>query len=702
MEQMESQVGKKEAKAIIKRACERLRRWDDVMGENAKDAVSDLKFALLGDQWSGDDLAAREGRPSLTVNKLAQYVNQVVNEARQAKQEIKVLGVDGKADRAVADIMTGLIRNIEYNSRADVATETAYEHAIAGGMGYFGVITCYAGEDTFDQDIKFRTFENFLAVKLDCDSTMPDGSDSDWGFVEDKMVKDEFEAEYGRYKGGDTLPDSYADYWHDDDSVYIREYWERTREPIKLTLWSDGVTRKEGEEVPPGLIVERERTAFEHKVKMYKICGDRVLSAYDFPASYIPIFPVYGKRINVQGKLHIMGLVRFARDPQKMFNYWRSATAEKIALAPRTPIIASAKMVEGYENIYNSLNTTAYPWVPYNPDPSAPGGMPMRLSTEAEVGSMMMANQSAEADIRASVGIPDPVLGSASPSQSGRAILALQRQGDTSTFNYADNLARAKAQAGRVIVQLIGKLYDTPRIVRVLGEDGNADLVQINQVVPGAAGVMQVLNDVTLGKYDVEVTTGPSYATKRMEASQGMLDFMQAFPAAGPVLASPLAKLQDWPGSEELSEKLAALAPGAPNPQAMAMQVAEQAKAAMGAMEQQFTARLKEAEDKQALEWAKLKLEAQKIKVDADKVETDRLTALNKVSPVITPEAVAPIVQNLLADMGIEAQVALDEELADAAFPDADMVAGIEVPESVEADLPGEGIEPENDGMIPD
>lgn len=692
MEQIEQAVSKKEGKAIIKRASARLARWDDVMAENARQAVEDIKFALLGEQWSGDDLAAREGRPSLTVNKLAQYINQVVNEARQAKQEIKVVGVDDQADKTVAEVMTGLIRNIEYNSRADVATETAYEQAVAGGIGYFGVNTCYAGEDTFDQDIKFRTFENFLAVKLDCDSSMPDGSDADWGFVEDKMHRDDFEAEYGTYKS-DAVPDSFADYWHDDDDVFIREYWERTREPVKLTLWSDGVTRKDGEKVPPGATVVKEREAREHRVKMYKIAGDRVLSQYDFPASYIPIFPVYGKRMNVQGKLYIMGLVRFARDPQKMFNYWRSATAEKIALAPRTPIMATPKMIEGYENIWNSINNKAYPWVPFNPDPSAPGGMPQRISTEAEINGMMMANQEAEMDIKASIGIHDPVLGQASGSQSGRAILALQKQGDTSTFNYSDNLARAKAQAGRVIVQLIGKLYDTPRIVRVLGEDGAASLVRINQEVPDAMGGMQVLNDVTTGKYDVEVKTGPSYSSRRMEASQGMLDFVQAVPQAGPLLASDLAKLQDWPGADQLAEKLATLSPQAPNPQAIAADVAQKAKQAMSAMQEQFDAKLKEAEDKQALEWAKLKLEAQKIKIDADKAENERLQAL---APTISPDLVAPIVQQLLADIGIEAQAAIEEELTDAAFPDADMVAGIEMPESVEAELPGpEGMEQE-------
>lgn len=656
----------KEHKAVLKRAMARLKRWDDVMGENARLACDDVKFSMLGEQWDDGMLKDREGRPSLTINKLAQYINQVVNEQRQAKQAIKVVGVDSKSDRKVAEIETGLIRNIEYLSRADLAYETAYESAVAGGMGYFGVLTCYADEDTFDQDIRIRTFDNFLAVKLDCDSMMPDGSDAEWAFVEDKMTIEEFEDEHGEYKSGE-VPDSYAEAWHDDDDVFIREYWERSRVKVKLTLWSDGVTRRPDDEVPVGVTMVRDRDAYEHKVKMYKLAGDRVISESDFASRYIPIFPVYGKKLNVEGKVHIMGLVRFARDAQKMFNYWRSSMAEKIALAPKAPLMATPKMMEGFENIYQSAHNKPFPVLPFNPDSAMPGGYPTRVSADGDVSSILMANQSAEVDIKAAIGIHDPVLGINEGQQSGRAIMALQKQGDTATFNYADNLSRAKAQCGRVIVELIGKLYDTERIVRVLGEDGSYSMDVLNKQVPVPGGGMQILNDVTLGKYDVEVTTGPSFSTKRIETTQSMLDFIQAVPPAGPILGPDLAKLQDWPGAEELAEKLATLAPGAQNGQAMAAQVAEQAKKAMAAMQQGFDAKIKEAEDTKDIEWAKLKLKAREIKISADKAENERLKTVTDLS-VLTPE-IAALVQQLVADMQVEATVALDEEITDAAMP---------------------------------
>lgn len=665
-----------EHKKIIERASKRLQQWEDVMKDNIRESLADVKFALLGEQWDADMLTDRQGRPCLTVNKLAQYINQVVNEQRQAKQGIKVVGVDGQSDKAVADIETGLIRNIEYLSRADLAYETAYEHAVSGGLGYFGVITCYAGEDTFDQDIRIRTFDNFLAVKCDVSAIMADGSDMNWAFVEDKLPKEDFEEEYGEYKS-DAVPDSYQEAWHDDDCVYIREYWERNREPIKLTLWSDGVTRKEGEPVPPGLSLVREREAYQYKVKMYKLAGDRVISESSFPASCIPIFPVYGKRLNVEGRIHIMGLVRFARDPQRMFNYWRSSMAEKIALTPLSPYLVEAEMVEGYEKVWENANVKPFPFLPYKR--TASGAAPQRASSGADVSGIVEANMQAEVDIKASVGIYDPQLGINQGGQSGRAILALQKQGDTSTFNFQDNLARAKAQCGRVMVELIGNLYDTTRIVRVLGEDGESDLVTINQKVPGPNGVMQVLNDVTLGKYDVEVTTGPSFATQRMETSQAMLDFMQAYPAAAPVIGKRLAKLQDWDGAEEIAEELAALAPGQQNPQAMVQQVAEQAKAAMDTMRQQYEGQIKQLQDDKAIEWAKLKLEAQKVKNDHEKTEIERMKATGELAQSLGPqlqtlasEAVAMALQNAKQDEIEESQGENEEvfdAIEDAAFP---------------------------------
>lgn len=684
---------KPEHAKVLKRAMQRLQQWEDAMKDNVREALEDVKFALLGEQWDADMLTDRQGRPCLTVNKLAQYINQVVNEQRQAKQGIKVVGVDSKSDKAVAKIETGLIRNIEYLSRADLAYETAYEHAVSGGLGYFGVITCYAGEDTFDQDIRIRTFDNFLAVKCDHNATMADGSDMGWAFVEDKLPKDEFEEEYGEYKS-DAVPDSYQEAWHDDDCVYIREYWERTRAPIKLSLWSDGVTRKEGEEVPPGLELVRERDAYEYKVKMYKLAGDRVISEADFPASSIPIFPVYGKRLNVEGRIHIMGLVRFARDPQRMFNYWRSSMAEKIALTPLAPYLVESDMVEGYETVWQYANTKPFPYLPYKR--SASGAAPQRASAGADVTGIVEANMQAEVDIKASVGIYDPQLGINQGGQSGRAILALQKQGDTSTFNFQDNLARAKAQCGRVIVELIGKLYDTTRIVRVLGEDGESDLITINKKVPGPGGVMQVMHDVTLGKYDVEVTTGPSFATKRMETSQAMLDFMQAFPAAAPVLGKRLAKLQDWDGAEEIAQELAALSPGPQNPQAMVQQVAEQAKSAMAAQRQQYEDQIKRLEDDKAIEWARLKLDAQKAKTDHEKVEIERMKATGELAQSLGPQL------QVLAEqaVGMALQNAKKEELEEASGED-DAVLDSIVDAAFPEEMPLPGAEQISPGMLP-
>lgn len=680
-ESVEKKVPKKEHDAIIQEATDRLKMWDDIMGDNLRESVDDLKFALLGEQWESDMLKDRTGRPCLTVNKLKQYIDQVVNEQRQAKQAIKVVGVDSKSDREVARIETGLIRNIEYLSRADLAYETAYLHGVTGGIGYFGIVTEYAGPDTFDQDIKVRTFENMMAVKLDCHSSMPDGSDANWAFVEDTLSKEEFEEEYGEYNESD-VPDSYAGAWHDKNNRYLREYWKRSRVKVKLSLWSDGVTRREDEPAPidPSVTVVREREAHEHKVKMYKLAGDRVLSESEFPSQYIPIFPVYGNRVNIEGKVHIYGIVRQAKDPQRMFNWWRTAMAERIALVPKAPYLVTGKQIEGYEGIWDNANKDPYAYLPYNADPKAPGA-PQRAIMGDDVSGIVAANMQSEEDIKASVGIYDPQLG-VNTGQSGRAILALQKQGDTSTFNYADNLSRSKAQAGRVIVELIGKLYDTERIVRVMGEDGEASLEVLNKRVPIPGGAMQVLNDVTLGKYDVEVTTGPSFATKRMEATQAMLDFMQAFPPSGPVIGPKLAKLQDWEGAEELAQELAALNPKPDSPQMMVQQIAQQAEQTVMTMRGQFEEQIKKLQEDKAIEWAKLDLEKEKVEISKDKLEFDKMKAsLDAAADDARVQEIAvSVLANYLQAAEIEAQEELAEELNDAVEEQLQQTIGFEEP----------------------
>lgn len=665
-------VPEKKQKAILDRAMKRLKACEDAEEENRREALEDFKFAQLGEQWDEDMRRDREGRPCLTVNKLSQYIEQVVNEQRQAQQGIKVVGVDGQADRNVAEIETGLIRNIEYLSKADLAYDTAYEHAVTGGFGFFGVETCYADEDTFDQDIRIRTFDNCFAVHIDPASMMPDGSDMEFAFVTDKLSKDDYEQKYGQPYDGGEVPDDYAEQWHDKDSVFVREYWERTREPVKLTLWSDGITRKEGEPAPEGVEVVREREAKEYKVKMYLICGDKVLSETEFPSRYIPIFPVYGKRINVAGKIVTRGLTRFARDPQKMFNWWRTAMAERIALVPKAPYLVTAKQIEGYENIWDEANKTPFAYLPYNADPQA-GGMPQRAIMSDDVSGIVAANMQSEEDIKASVGLRDPYMG-VDTGQSGRAILALQKQGDTATYGFQDNLSRAKEQCGRVIVELIGKLYDTERIVRVLGEDGTASLAVLNKRVPVPGGAMQVLNDVTLGKYDVEVTTGPSYATKRMEAAESMIQFMQAYPAAAPILGKHLAKNLDWPGAEEVAAELAALAPAPGDPQQMVAQVAEQAQTAMESLRAEYEQRIKQLEQDKSIEWAKLELESRKINIQAEKVEIDKEKAQSEqmqaaLDATADDERVkgiaAQVVISMLAQAQMEAQGEMQEEMTE-------------------------------------
>ncbi len=632
-----SDENKSKYKDIVERAQKRYKTCEDAESESREEALKDFRMAILSEQWDDQELNDRAGRPSLTINRLAQYVSQVCNEQRQAKTSIKIIGVDDQSDRDVAEIQSGLIRNIEYLSRADLAFDTAFEHAVVGGFGFVGVLTQYADDDTFDQDIRIRCFDNCFAVHLDPYHTLPDGSDAEYAFVTDKISKDEFEAKYpGKEYTSDGVADDYKDAWEDKDSYYVREYWERERVHVTLQLCSDGVTRKKGDVLPAGIEVVRERPTTTHKVKCYIIAGDQVLEESEFPARYIPIVPVYGKRTNVAGRIMVRGLVRLARDAQRMFNYWRSSIAEKVAMAPKTPFILTASQVENYEQMWANANNKPLPYLLIN-DTQNP--VPQRADVNDLSQGLLAANAQAEDDIKATIGIYDPQLG-VNTGQSGRAILALQKQGDTSTYGFQDNLSRARAQVGRIILDLIPKVYDTQRIVRVLGIDGESDLAEINKKVPNAVGGWDVLNDVTVGKYDVEVSTGPSYATKRLEAADSMIQFVQAYPAAAPVIGPLLAKNLDWPDAEKVAEGLVMLLPPEmrgifqteedDNGQArmaqleQALQVTQQqAMQMVEKVQQDAQAAVAQAENKSQVEMAKIQLEMEKLEIERHKLGLD-------------------------------------------------------------------------------
>lgn len=591
---------------ILREARKAFSNAADVENDNRKVYIDDIKFARDGEQWHQDDINRRklDKRPCMTINKMPAFIRQVVNDARQNKPAIHVHPADSGADKDTAEVINGLIRNIEYTSNADVAYDTATECAVTGGFGYFRIGLDYAYEDSFDMDLSIQRILNPLSVYGDPNSTAADSSDWDVAFVTDRLSKAQFKAKYGS-KGksakewdniGDwsmDTEDTYDSEWRNEDTCLIAEYWTREEydkpilQCIDLRSGQPFVTSKEDAEkdediqflLGQGILqVKRERTSKCHKVKQRIMTGIEVLEENDWLGKYIPIVPVYGDEYFSQGKRRFRSLIFHAKDPQRQFNYWRTASTELVALAPRTPyVIAKGSIVDPEK--WESANTQSHPYLEYD----AKGGQippPARQMLDGGVaaGALQEALNSAD-DMKAVIGLFDASLGAKSNETSGKAIMARQREGDVSTFHFADNMSRAIRHAGRILIDLIPKVYNGARIIRVIGEDGTNKPVHINQQGPqtdkkGNPEVDEVgnaimgMHDLTAGKYDLTVTTGPSFTTRREEAAFQMTEVIRAMPESAMVIAPELAKNLDWPGAEDIAEKMEAMASGQLPPEA--------------------------------------------------------------------------------------------------------------------------------------
>lgn len=522
--------------------------------------AQDLSF-LAGDQW--DDAVRKQrndaNRPCLTFNRLPQFTQQVIGDARQNKPAIKVHPVDEGADIETADVYEGLIRNIEAQSRATQAYITALEHSVGCGFGNWRIVTEYSTDDAFEQDIRIRRITDPFAVMWDPSSKEYDKSDADWCFVSDWMTKETFEAKYPG-KAPDSWDDAYrgiqnSTSWLSDDLVRVVEYWIKKPVDKKIGLLPNGTVTDYVE----GVQYKRVRTVRSHKVCRYVLSAHAILEEEkEFPCRWIPIVPVFGPEEYVDGVLRPRSLVRYAKDPQRMYNFWQSSIAESIAKSPLSPWLTTPAMTKGLEAIWNMSNIENRAYMPYNPDPESPGNYPRRQDPATVQPAMIQQAAQAIDDLKATLGMYDASLGNASNETSGRAIIARQREGDTASFSWIDNLARSIQHTGRILIDMIPRVYDTERVVRVLGEDDSVEMVPINTYDDATD---KLVHDLSVGKYDVEISVGPSYGTKRIEAAESMLAFIQAFPQAATVTGDLIAKAMDWPGAADIADRLKKLLP---------------------------------------------------------------------------------------------------------------------------------------------
>ncbi len=624
---------------LLRRAKDDFARCEDAERENRETFEDDVRFGLLDEQWPEKFRALREnaGRPVLTINKLKAYIKQVVNDARQNKPSMQVRAADSKADPETAQVFGGLIRNIEYASRADTAYDTAVENAVSGGWGYLRITTEAAIDDVEKKDIRIKRVANPLSIYGDPDSLEADSSDWNVAFVTEYISEEQFKRLYGDKAkvDWDSSWTQCEGAWRSDDDkrILIAEWWTREEYEKPVQLMTDGSVLDEEELALPnnqqsiamGIVAPQGPPVMTkcYRVTQRTMTGAEILDEVEWPGQYIPIVPVYGDEVNLRGKRYFRSLIHSAKGAQQMFNFARSNAAELSGLEPKVPFIGKKGSFATDAARWQTANRESHAYLEYDGD-TPPQRQP--LSTGA-VTTAMQESLAASDDIKSTLGMFDASLGQRSNETSGRAIMARQREGDVATFHFIDNVARAIRHAGHILIDIIPKVYSGDRMVRILGEEDEEAQAQLGpQPIPNPdaqeGGPQLAVYSLTAGKYDLTVKSGPSFTTRREEAVAAMTELVRAHPALAPIIGPDIAKQMDWPGADKLAQKLEAMTSGQVPPQAQQqMQQLQKQLQDMGAQMQKLAEENQQLKQDQSDKFAEIESKEAIAKYEADSQE---------------------------------------------------------------------------------
>lgn len=631
---------------IIKTAKKRFKRGISAQRDNRVRYEEDLKFIDGQNHWDKDLKTIREedGRPVMTVNRMPGFVRNVVNDAKQNPPGMKVSPVDGKADVDTADVFRGLFRHIESDSNADTAYDTAFHNAVGGGMGFFRLRNV-EDENPFQQKLVIDEIRNSLSVVYDSDNGSLDSAEWKWLFITDRILKEEFEEQHPDFDvtGFVMEEDDEGGNWISEDEVRIAEYYYFSDpQDVVVALLRDGsvvdadtVQADQRGEILDTKVIQRPQ------LKWCLLAGnaEKPLASADIPCKWIPVFGVFGDSLEIDGEVRLYSLIHHAKDSQRIYNFAKTAIAEAAALQPKVPFIGAEGQFEGFEEQWDNANRLALSKLEYKPvsvsgvlAPPPRREMPAPISPALEqlaIGS--------DQDIMNTIGLFDASLGRGGNETSGRAILARQREGDISTYHFKDNRRKAIRQCARCAVNMIPKIYDTPRIVRILGEDGVEEMRQINQAFEDKddkGNPITRIYDLNVGRYDVVLSEGASYNTRRQEAADHLVQIMQGNPQFMAQFGDIIFKNMDWPGAEAVAARFEKMlppelvdgdreAPELPPEVIQQLQQSQQMIAQMDAVIQNMSAELESRE-------AETMLKQAEIQVEQFEAETKRLVALGQ------------------------------------------------------------------------
>lgn len=629
--------------------------------------LEDMRFAHVpGSQWPEAVRRMREmppsPRPCLEINVLAQHIYQITNDIRQNRPTIKVRPVGLNASGDVAEVFDGVIRHIDACSDSDIATDVAVNCAVGGGFGYFRITTEYIDKSKNEQGIYCKPCHNPLSISLDPNAMCPVGSDAEWAIVMDEMGKEKFNATYGE-DAGKWTGDNTDSGWVTKNSVRVAEYFEKTttsknvmklynnQEITETEYW----TQYQGDIERPGILSNE--IVNESKVRWWKICDKKILEGgkegMEFPSQYIPIIRVPGLISDIDGERTFKGLVRDAKDAVRTYNYQWSTFVETIALQPKVPWLVVEGQIDEYEAEWQRANSANLPYLKYrqtdvdgNPAP-APSRSALQMAPDGVMQGLMLASDA----LKMVTGQYDASLGQKSNETSGKAILARQREGDTATYHFIDGLSMAIRHKGRILIDMIPRVYDTQRVMQILGEDNSTSEVAIDPDQQQAVretrdmlGATKKIYNLNVGRYDVLATVGPSYTTKRQEAVDAMAQILQGNPALFQMIGDVWVRNQDWPGADEIADRLKAMLPpqvlqaeqgeqgeqGIPPAVQQQMQQMQMQMQQMGEQLQVTQGQLQEAKTQQASKAADIRLKEMDIQIKEIELEMKRVEMATK------------------------------------------------------------------------
>lgn len=664
-----------EDEKIVKEAKERANLCQAWESDSRKRGVQDTKFAN-GDsdnrwQWDDNLTSSRDndGKPSLTINKVQQHNLQIVNDAKQNKPGVNIRPVGDGATYEAAQVFEGVVRHIEYQSNAEQAYDTASEHQVEAGIGYWRIVTDYVSDDSFDQEIFIRRVKNPLSVYLDKDIAEADGSDARYGFVFEDVPRTQFEKEYPKHKDAADVDLNAGDTWVTEDTIRICEYYRKEQKKDELVAFIVPLPYKEAGQqiiVRKSKMDENQKAIFElvekaedtqrrdilsDEITWYKIAGSTIIDRRPWLGKYIPIVRVIGKETVIDGKLDRKGHTRAMKDPQRMYNYWCSESTAQVALQSKTPYVAPAAAIEGLETYWGKANVDSAAVLPYN-SLTEDGKVippPQRQQPPQMASAYIQGMSLSQEQMMMASGQYQSQFGQNENATSGKAINERQRQGDTATYHFIDNLAIAIRFTGKILIDLIPKVYDTERVIEIIAKNGDKSKVQID---PNQADAHQPVENPDqerdkaaaifnpkVGRYEVQSDIGPGYATRRQEAFNAMTQIASQNQQFMNVAGDLMFKAADFPMSDELAERWSRTIPpaikgDAPPPEVQQMQQQLQAM-------QNAIAALNEKLNDQSVDH----------EIRGYEAETKRLSAIGNSGPAITPDQVRPIFIQLMAEM---------------------------------------------------